>query len=419
MFTVKEDREIGKYLAKQILSRYKSYSDFCREYLKLEGLSGEELRGSAFINLKNRLSQILKGEKAIQTHDLPIFTELLGVSCEAILTAGEYAVPRNDRLTNYVVAFSEDPEEWERYIHREDKLILNLDEYGKSVIDYALECGNYAFLKHLVDNHYIWFVGDDERDISYNFNFGAGTSIKRRRLPDIDLMEYDFAQKTELRTKMVALAIANHDFEMLSTLKAREIPTLYLVARYAGCPKDCRKHYDAAMLDAIADADKEILDYFTEEFEIVGHRDSPYTFIFPFIGELVSLLIDKKSKYAGKILDRCIAHNENALTQLKEMVKSEEEDFLASTYLPNDMYSEKYLRQQRANARAVAVQGLQFYEADGMLHFLKSYRKDVLTTNVIYVSAVSNDAAISRKIDKANALYGQIKTFKERVENGN
>ena len=47
---------------------------------------------------------------------------------------------------------AKDPKEWDKYINREDKLILNSDEYCKTVLDYALELGNYEFIKYLMDN---------------------------------------------------------------------------------------------------------------------------------------------------------------------------------------------------------------------------------------------------------------------------
>lgn len=38
--------------------------------------------------MANRLSQMLNGNKGIQIYDLPVFTELLGISCEELLSAG-------------------------------------------------------------------------------------------------------------------------------------------------------------------------------------------------------------------------------------------------------------------------------------------------------------------------------------------
>ena len=94
MFKIKTNEEIGEYLKELIEERYGKTRRFCKAYLKLEGrpVDDDEIRKMA-----NRMSQIIKGSKAIQTYDLPIFTELLDVTCEQILSAGEYCVPKNQR----------------------------------------------------------------------------------------------------------------------------------------------------------------------------------------------------------------------------------------------------------------------------------------------------------------------------------
>lgn len=79
--------------------------------------------------------------KGIQISDLPILSELLEVSVDSILSAGKVAKPAPIRTTNYSVAFSKDKKVWKEYIDRPDKLILNEDEYGKNVINYAINRG--------------------------------------------------------------------------------------------------------------------------------------------------------------------------------------------------------------------------------------------------------------------------------------
>ena len=128
--------------------------------------------------MSNRLAQIAKGNKAIQTYDLPHFTELLGGSREQILSAREYSAPLSSRVTNYSIACSKDRKKWEAYIRHADKLILNSDEYCKTVLYYALEFGNYELIEFLMDNQYIWF--DSRKDQDYIQTFGAGTSIEQR-----------------------------------------------------------------------------------------------------------------------------------------------------------------------------------------------------------------------------------------------
>ena len=151
MFKLKDNKEIGEYLNYLILQKYKSVRQFCQKYLRIVGIdanNNDEIRKMA-----NRMSQIINGAKSIQTYDLPVFTELLDVTCEQILSAGEYCVPKTRRVTNYSIAFSKSKKEWDEYIRREDKLILNPDEYDKTVIDYAIEAGNYKLLKYLMEKN--------------------------------------------------------------------------------------------------------------------------------------------------------------------------------------------------------------------------------------------------------------------------
>ena len=55
--------------------------------------------------MNNRLSQICNGQNGIQMEDMLIFSDLLGVSCEEILSAGERRVPISGHMTNYDIAF--------------------------------------------------------------------------------------------------------------------------------------------------------------------------------------------------------------------------------------------------------------------------------------------------------------------------
>ena len=85
MFQV-DNKAIGDYISKLINSKFYSSRDFCRKWL---ALNNEEVNECAIRNKANKLSQIYKGSKGIQTYDLPVFSELLGVSFEQILSAGE------------------------------------------------------------------------------------------------------------------------------------------------------------------------------------------------------------------------------------------------------------------------------------------------------------------------------------------
>ena len=216
----KNNVQIGRYLKMLIKkSKYTNSRQFCIAYLKLANLDASN---EAISKMQNRMSQITNGKKAIQTYDLPIFCELLGVSCEEIISAGKHYEPISNHVTNYEIAFSNDQEMWDKYIKREDKLFLNPDEYNKTVIDYALEFKNYKFIKYLMDNGYIWFTDNSKNDFGDRiFGFGAGTSVKRRKTGFTDTFGIDFQYRCEeqgLRQKMIVLALENNDFDTLTSL---------------------------------------------------------------------------------------------------------------------------------------------------------------------------------------------------------
>ena len=137
MFKINRE-EIGNYISKRISdnsTKFKSDRDFCREWLKL---NNEEINPDNIQNKANKLSQIKKGTKGIQIDDLPAFSELLGVSFEQILSAGNSGKANEKRMTNYYIAQSHSQQEWQEYIDREDKPILCKDEFGINIIEYAI-----------------------------------------------------------------------------------------------------------------------------------------------------------------------------------------------------------------------------------------------------------------------------------------
>lgn len=224
MFELKTNEEIGAYLKKLILSKYPSCRQFCVEYIDLTmdfSDDPQDQRSEEIRKLTNRLSQILKGKKSIQTYDLPIFSELLDVSCEQMLSAGAVTKPITNRRTNYNIAFSTDERDWVEYINREDCIASYADEFGKTVVDYAIELKNYGFIRFLIENGYITLVYDDKR--CDDLNFGARTTLKVRPY-EARTFHRELCENKILRTQIISLALENNDYDVLHEMRAREFP---------------------------------------------------------------------------------------------------------------------------------------------------------------------------------------------------
>lgn len=410
-----DNTKIGKHLADLIKnSKYKNDRQFGIAYLALRD---GEANPDDIQKMQNRICQIKKGNKGVQIEDLPIFSELLGVSIEDILSAGTSLAPAINRKSNYSIAFSKDPAEWEAYIKRDDRLILNPDEYDKTAIDYALEVGNYPFLKYLMDKGYIWFVGNDKKE--YYFGFGAGTLIKRREIGFHDLLEYRMKAQDDLRFKMIALAIRDKDFEMLNTLHAREIPLLYTInpirhwtLRDKQLPSSSNVEQ---MIESIAAGENTAISYFFEEFETEAESNAlRSTFVFPYAGQVLDALITgKRNAESKRFLEKAIEHNKKVQKDLQKLVnksKANCKELYSGT--PNaSYYDDAYFRHE-------AWREYYFYPDTGFIaYYMPLYSKNTMgfITNVINVTASSNDSEVQFLIDELKKTYNVfIKQFEKK-----
>jgi hypothetical protein len=356
--------------------------------------------------MSNRLSQILNGKKGVQLEDLQFFSKLLDVSCEEILSAGKSFSVSSNRVTNYSIALSHDNKEWEKYVNREDQLILNADEYGKTVIDYALEYENYDFLKYLTDKKYIWFVGTDEIDL-FHYNFGAGTSIERNPLllRNLNLLDAKMKERYDLRMKMITLAIKKKDTKMLTELRAREIPSLYQACFYSCTPAECEKYYDEELVLALADTSDEMLEYFSKEFEIVDRVGTTNRFMFPFINQLIEVLVKTNNRYVEWVLKDAIKHNQYALDKLKSLLET-------SVKYYKELYAESIQHETiKKDIIKGIVRDIDYYDDGEMISYRTIHAKDGIITNLVKVTATSEDTYTNRLIQEVNEIYNKIQNI--------
>lgn len=405
MFELADNKKIGLYLKSAILdtNRYTSVRKFAEACLVEMNVPNnlEEIR-----NMSNRLSQIINGKKSIQLTDLPVFTKLLNMSCEEILSAGKCKTTTFNHLTNYNIATSNDQNEWEKYIKRDEQLILNADEYGKTVIEYALEFENYDFVKFLMKHNYIWFVGTDEFDL-LNYSFGAGTSIERNPLlmKNMNLLNSKMQERYDLRMKMITLAIKHNDIKMLNELHAREIPTFYQISLFAGIPTETNKYFDNDLITALSNADDSILEYFSEEFDIVDNSDRIHHFIFPFIGTLIESLVESKNDLVQQVLKDTIKHNQYVFNKLSESL-----DETVESYRKTFRNSTEFDKGKDDIINKI-MYDIEFYDEDSIIRYRNILFNNKFVTNIIKVNATSDDVKTNCLIRELNDLYYKVQNI--------
>ena len=402
MFQLEENnRKIGGYIRRLVNKKYDSERKFCKEYLKLKGIPAddEETR-----KMQNRFSQIFNGKKAIQTYDLPIVTELLEVSCEEILSAGKCYVPVSSHITNYDIAFSKDPKVWQSYIDREDKLILNYDEYGKSVLDYAFEFGNYGFLKYLTDKEYIKF--HDTADTCFRYNFGATTAIKRRDISHTDWLETEIGYSDKLRMNMLALAMQNKDFDVLDMLRARETPMLHFAAVYNAEPEETERYDCSDIVESIANAPDEIIDYFLTEYSVSRKESTiPSCFLYQHLGYVIVDMIKNRDRRVIRVIEKATEHNKKTFSLIKNIY-----DAAANGIM-------KQLNCSKAEATTKVPKFNYFYENCDVVRVFCYGTEKSIVANIIHVDIKTADAEITKHLLALNNSYKNARAIAEKGDN--
>lgn len=403
MFEIKTNEEIGSYLKDLILSKYPSCRQFCIAYVDMTFDFSNDIydqRNEEIRKLTNRLSQILNGKKGIQTYDLPIFSQLLDVSCEQMLSAGASSVPITNRRTNYNIAFSTDERDWIDYFNRDDCIAAYADEFGKTVLDYALEFKNYGFIRFLIEKGYITLVSGTD-SWKNSFNFGADTSIKPIN-DGSNTFQYIFDENVLFRTKIISLALENNDYNVLYEMKAREIPPQYSVTPFNSAYSKFNDYYDEHFVDTIICSKSKVIKYFCEEYEIPcqWHGEIYSVWLYPFFGKLIKKAVESKSKNIDLLLDTAIKHNEDIYNRLKKGILAVAKE-LKQNYFRNQSFQvviKDALRDYQVNKDDNVV--------SYRYHFVKE--SDTILSNIICVDVSSKNSDIQTKIDKLNELYNNI-----------
>ena len=399
MFEIKDNEQIGVYLKKLIKSKYPSDRQFCIAYVMLrDGSTKDRYDPEEVRKLTNRLSQILKGTRAIQTYDLPLFSELLGVSCEEMLSAGAICKPISNRMTNYNIAFSKNKKDWIEYVNSDDCIASYADEFGKTVVDYALEFKNYEFLKFLMDNGYIKFYSD-QPGWSQQLNFGASCSFKKREYIQYTF-ENELYENKILRTKLISLAIEKGDDSVLENLRAREVPTQLWMDIYQCQNVKFDEYYDEEFIDVILNSKDKVFSYFIEEYQMTGERPNlQFTWLYPFFNKLIERAIETKNSRLRTLLETAIKHNKDAFEDLKKNVLSVSKEL-------------KKLWTNRSFQDIVkdVLRDLHFNDDKTVYCFYCYYIRSSnwSATNIVNVKSSSKDATLQAKIDELNASYNNI-----------
>lgn len=185
---------------------------------------------------------------------------------------------------------------------------------------------------------------------------------------------------------------------------------------YSGVSPEYEKYYNNDLVSQIAKSSNNVVEYFTEEFEINNkfmHKDDDRvnTFMYPYISELLDKLIQNNHPYMEFALKNAINHSQKTLDFIKDSIT----DSIESTAeIYKATYQEDQLSQLKISFIDKATEDLTLYDNCHAIKYFDLFGRTGkgITTTIACVSAKSNDALINRLINELNSLYDRIKNIK-------
>lgn len=428
MFLLESNEKIGKYLRTLIEEREKlSITDFCKMFLieKYNKVNyTDDNLNNELKTTKNTFSRILSGKQGLTLEQLSILSALLKVSCEEILSAGKHYAPTRNHVTNYDIAQSSDRKVWDEYMKREDSIFLNCDEYCKTVIDYALEFKNYAFMKYLLDEGFIWFVDPQKYGFDM-YDYGAGTKIPPKEHTtkySENYLTHEIRYQDRLRTQTIALGLECGDCDILESMRAREIPELHLVDAFGAHDIDFNKNRNDNLIDAVACSEiKDVIEYFSDEFTVQDRWKNTNTFIYPFLENVIETMLDNgKYENAMLLLRKAIEHNKSTYENMNSLIDGErKEEYNAIQAKKESIMKEAYQNgvsladlkiefKSEEDVRKSVLRCFNFEKNNNLVTFFVCQRKEGIATNIIKMAPKERKPEIKKLIGELNEWYNKV-----------
>lgn len=156
---MKSKKEIGHYISLKIKEKKMSQSDLAD---KIATMKGEGYEKST---INDNVSKWIRGERYPGTDYLYYLAQVLEVSVEEILVAGEVCEKYDTRpFTLYAVAKNKNRENVDILMANCESepfsVGTNYDEYNKTLLDYILEFENLNLIHYIIEKKYVSFNGE-------------------------------------------------------------------------------------------------------------------------------------------------------------------------------------------------------------------------------------------------------------------
>ena len=159
-------------------------------------------------------------------------------------------------------------------------------------------------------------------------------------------------------------------------------------------------------MKAVSESDEKVLDYFSREFEIKDTYGNENTFIYPYMGELIDIMLKTNRKEVELLIRRSLKHNKETLKKLEIMIRGEYQ-----------YVGENYDWLEKESVMEMALRCFRFDNENKIVNYIYHKEKqssEKIVTNIVYISEKSSAPLINELISEINELYSRISSLGDK-----
>ena len=174
---------------------------------------------------------------------------------------------------------------------------------------------------------------------------------------------------------------------------------------------DAYQYYNEDYIHAIANASDNVLEYFAKEFELVSNLKWKSQFIYPFLGEVIEVLVENHQfKKAEFLAQHVLTHNQNTYEQVESLIN------IAYT-AACDEWGDKLTEDLKRALRLQIPKQIEYSEKNRVVSFFDSMGKDktpiCYATNIVRVKVDKTKSPIKDVLLEINMWYDRVATLKD------
>lgn len=189
-------------------------------------------------------------------------------------------------------------------------------------------------------------------------------------------------------------------------------PAIYNINICGTFGDDLIRQRNEDLICKIAESEDDIIEYYSDEYEVKDRHNHTNRFIYPYLSEVIEIMIENGNKNVERVLEKSIIHNEyvfnclleNLNTYTQMLITKADEEY-------GDGITPELKKINRVNARREALIYFKYNPDAKIVSYYYGIKRNVIegmVSNIISIEKIPEKEPIKELVEKLNDLANKI-----------